>query len=66
MSIAGVELGFVFISKGNQEPIEGVTEVQSGEELLTPEAIEKSGDEGEWVAILDGNPIEGTIVDTKT
>ena len=47
----------MFISKSDPEPVEGVTEVQLGKELPTSKMIEKSGDERERVAVLDGNPI---------
>ena len=66
MAIAGTERGFIFISCSNPESIKSITEIQPGEELLASKAIEKSGDEGERIAVLDGYPIEGVVVNTET
>ena len=43
-----------------------IADIETGEEFLGLETIDKLGDKGNQVAVFDSNLIEGTIVNTQT
>ena len=66
MTITGVERGFVLISLSNPDLMESIAEVELGEVLLSFESVQKFGNEGKRVAILDSGSVEDAVVDTET
>jgi len=66
VTIACPEGCFPFIARFDTEKVVGTTEVEFGEDFGATETVEGFRDERKGIAVLDGDAVEATVVDTET
>jgi len=65
VAVTTAEGSFPLVSRSDPNEVVCSTKIKFGEEFCLGESIEGFGDEGEGVAILEGDLVESSVVDAK-